>query len=57
MIDFILAGLTAGLFTFFALFVVSFVVLGVVTGFIHLVAVVFRSLFIGKSRPYQEQTA
>jgi len=32
MIDFILAGLSAGLFAFFTLFVVSFVTLGVITG-------------------------
>ena len=57
MIDFILAGLSAGLFAFFTLFVVSFVTLGVITGVIHLVAVVYRSLFIDKSSAYQEQTA
>lgn len=56
MIDFILAGLSAGLFTFCALFVVSFVTLGLVTGAIHLVALLFRNLFVGKSRNYQEQT-
>lgn len=57
MIDFILAGLSAGLLAFCALFFVSFVTLGVVTGMIHLVAVVYRSLFIDKSHPYQKQTA
>lgn len=55
MIDFILAGLSAGLFAFFALFVVSFVTLGLITGAIHLAAVVYRSLFIGKNEYYQEQ--
>lgn len=57
MIDFILAGLSAGLFAFLILFIVSFVTLGVVTGVIHLVAVVYRSLFIGKPHTYQEQAA
>lgn len=57
MIDFILAGLSAGLFAFLALFIVSFVTLGLITGAIHLVAVLYRSMFIGKTQHYQEQTA
>lgn len=55
MIDFILAGLSAGLFAFLALFVVSFITLGLITGAIHLLAVAYRSLFIGKHEYYQEQ--
>ena len=49
MIDFILAGLSAGLFAFCTLFVVSFVTLGVITGVIHWITVVYRSLLADKS--------
>ena len=56
MIDFILAGLSAGLFAFCALFVVSFVTLGLVTGSIHLVTLLFRNLLIEKNRNFREQT-
>lgn len=56
MIDFILAGLSAGLFAFFSLFVLSFVTLGLVTGIIHLFALIVRSLLAGKSQYGQEQT-
>ncbi|BBO69951.1 hypothetical protein DSCA_38810 [Desulfosarcina alkanivorans] len=55
MTDFILAGLSAGLFAFCALFVVSFVVLGLITGAIHVAALVYRNLVSGKNQPYQEQ--
>ncbi|WP_319406462.1 hypothetical protein [uncultured Desulfosarcina sp.] len=56
MIDYILAGLSAGLFAFLTLFIVSFVALSVITGVIHLVAVVYRSLVMGKGSVYREQT-
>lgn len=56
MIDFIIAALCALLFTFVALFFVSFVTLGVITSIIHLVSVVYRHLVDGKSPAYQEQT-
>ena len=56
MIDFILAGLSAGLFAFFSLFVVSFVTLGLVTGVIHVVTLIVRSLFADKRQYGQEQT-
>jgi len=57
MIDYILAGLSAGLFAFLILFIVSFVTLSVITGIIHLVAAVYRSLIFGKTQAYREQTA
>lgn len=57
MIDFILAGLSAGLFVFITLFIVSFVTLGAVTGVIHLVATVYRNLSGNKSGVYEEQIA
>jgi hypothetical protein len=57
MIDFILAGLSAGLFAFLTLFIVSFIALGVITGFIHLIAVAYRNVVLGKPNAYQEQTA
>ena len=57
MIDFILAGLSAGLLAFLTLFVVSFITLGLITGMVHLVSAVYRSLVADKSQPYQEQTA
>ncbi|MCB2148666.1 MAG: hypothetical protein KQI81_19460 [Deltaproteobacteria bacterium] len=57
MIDYILAGLGAGLFAFLTLFIISFITLGVITGLIHLVAAVYRSLVIGKTQTYREQIA
>ena len=56
MIDFIIAGLSAGLFVFCTLFLVSFITLSVLTAMIHGVAVVSRSLLIDKSHPHQQQT-
>jgi len=56
MVDFILAGLSAGLLAFFALFIISFVTLGVITGVIHLVTAIYRSLVFGKNPAYREQT-
>jgi hypothetical protein len=56
MIDFILAGLSAGLFAFFSLFVLSFVTLGLVTGVIHVAALIIRSLLGDKNQYGQEQT-
>lgn len=57
MSDLIIAGLSVGLLTFCTLFIVSFVILGAVTGMIHLVAFVFRILGIDKSPAQQEQIA
>jgi len=57
MIDFILAGLSAGLIAFLTLFIVCFITLGVITSVIHWVAVAYRNLFTSKSHPYREQTA
>jgi len=57
MIDFILAGLSAGLLAFLALFIISFVTLGLITGVIHLVTLVYRSLIFGKTPTYEEQAA
>jgi hypothetical protein len=57
MTDFVLAGLSAGLLAFFALFILSFVTLGLVTGAIHLVAFVYRSLVFGKSVDGEKQAA
>jgi hypothetical protein len=57
MNEFILAGLSAMLLAFVALFIISFVTLGMITGVIHLVARVYRSLVIGKTPAYEEQAA
>jgi hypothetical protein len=55
MTDFMLAGLSAGLFTFLALFIISFIALGMITGLIHLVTLAYRSLVVGKTPAYKEQ--
>jgi len=57
MTDFILAGLSAGVFAFLTFFIVSFVTLGVITGAIHLVTKAYRSLLFTKTHTYQEQAA
>ncbi len=57
MIDFILAGLSAGLLAFLALFIISFFTLCLITGVIHLVTHVHRSLVFGKTATYEEQAA
>ncbi len=56
MIDFILAGLSAGLFAFLTLFIVSYVTLGVITGIIHLATLAYRSMSGSKPAVYHEQT-
>ena len=57
MIDFIFAGLSAGLLAFLALFIISFFTLCLITGVIHLVTHVHRSLVFGKTATYEEQAA
>jgi hypothetical protein len=57
MTDFVLAGLSAGLVAFLTLFIISFITLGLITGVIHLATFVYRSLVIGKTAAYEEQTA
>ena len=57
MIDFILVALSAVLFAFCILFIVSFVTLSVITAIIHFTGVIYRCLFIAKPHVYQEQTA
>lgn len=57
MTDFILAGLSAGVFAFLTFFIVSFVTLGVITGAVHLIARAYRSLLFSKPQTYQEQVA
>lgn len=56
MLDYILFGLVSGLIVFFSLFLVSFITLGLITGFIRLIAFVLRELGL-ESPAYQEQTA
>ena len=46
---------TITIFSYF-LFIISFFTLGMITGVIHLVTLVYRSLFGGESHSYQEQT-
>lgn len=55
MIHYIFIGLISGLVVFLTLFLFSFLTLGVVTGCIHLVAFIFRNLFLGKTPAYREQ--
>lgn len=57
MIDFILAGLSAGLLTFLALFVASFLVLGLTFGIVHLFVMVLYGLQDDKATVYQKQSA
>ena len=57
MTDFVLAGLSAGLLAFLALFILSFVTLGLITAVIHLVAFVYRSLVFGKTVDCEKQAA
>lgn len=57
MTDFVLAGLSAGVFAFLIFFVVSFVTLGLITGTVHLVGKAYRSLLFTKTHTYQEQVA
>ena len=57
MIDYMLIGLVSGLMVFFSLFLVSFVILGLITGFIRLMSFVFSGFGFGSPATYQEQTA
>ena len=57
MIDFILAGLSAGLLAFLALFIISFVTLGLITGVIHWITVLYRNLFFVKTQASEKQAA
>lgn len=57
MNEFIIAGLSAGLLAFLALYIISFIALGMITGVIHLVTLVYRSLGIGRPPAYEEQSA
>lgn len=57
MIDFILAGLSAGLFVFLIFFIVSFVTLGMVTGTVQLLTMAYRWVLTDKGHTHQEQTA
>lgn len=57
MNEFIIAGLSAGLLAFLALYIISFIALGMITGVIHLVSLVYRSLGIGRPPAYEEQSA
>ena len=57
MIDFILAGLSAGIIAFVTFFMVSFIILGLFTGIVHLASVIYRSLLVAKPQAFQEQTA
>jgi hypothetical protein len=57
MIDFILAGLGAGLFAFLMLFVISFVILTITTGLIRLFLMVYRRIFGNKEQKFQGMTA
>ncbi|WP_372682501.1 hypothetical protein [Desulfosarcina sp.] len=57
MTDFILAGLSAGLLAFVALFILSFVTLGLISGMIHLATLAYRSLVFSKTIDYKGQTA
>ena len=57
MVDFILAGLSAGLFAFVAFFIVSFVIIGLSTGVYHLFASAYGALVEARSSSCREQTA
>ena len=57
MVDFILAGLSAGLFAFTAFFMISFVTLGLSTVVYHLLVSAYRALFEARTSHYHEQAA
>lgn len=57
MLDYMLAGLVSGLIVFFLLFCVSFITLGMITGFMRLFTFLLNGLRFEKSPSYQEQTA
>ena len=57
MVDFILAGLSAGLFAFAAFFMISFVTLGLSAGVYRLLVSAYRALFEARASHYREQTA
>lgn len=57
MIDFIIAGLGAGLIAFVALFAVSFVVLGAFAVTVRFIVNLFRRLTSYPGKAYKEQTA
>lgn len=57
MIDYIIVGLVSGLMVFITLFLVSFITLGLISGFIHLILIGFHGFRVGKSSAYRQQTA
>ena len=57
MVDFILAGLCAGLLAFAAFFMISFITLGLSTGVYRLLMSAYRNLFETRASHYHEQTA
>jgi hypothetical protein len=56
MIDYIIVGLVSGLMVFIALFLVSLLTLGLISGFIHLILVGFHGFRVGESSVYGQQT-
>ena len=57
MIDYILVGLISGVIVFFLLFLVSFVTLALIAGFIRLITALFCGIGFSRSVICQEQSA
>ncbi|WP_419659498.1 hypothetical protein [Desulfosarcina variabilis] len=57
MLDYMLFGLVSGLMVFFSLFLVSFVTLGLITGFMRLASVIVNGVGFDQSATYEQQTA
>lgn len=55
MLDYLLTGLSAGILVFLTLFFISFITLGVITGFVHLSSVIYRGLFVVKVPSYRSR--
>lgn len=57
MIDYMLFGLFSGLMVFFSLFLISFITLGLITGFMRLASLIVNGVGFDRSATYEQQTA
>jgi hypothetical protein len=57
MIDYMLFGLFSGLMVFFSLFLISFVTLALITGFMRLASLIVNGVGFDQSATYEQQTA
>lgn len=57
MIDYMLFGLFSGLMVFCSLFLISFITLGLITGFMRLASLIVNGVGFDRSATYEQQTA